>query len=36
MYNARPLCAEVVLEQGTWRVSRERGSYADLVRNERD
>jgi diaminopimelate decarboxylase len=35
-YNARPLCAEVVLEQGTWRVSRERGSYADLVRNERD
>jgi diaminopimelate decarboxylase len=35
-YNARPLCTEVVLEQGTWRVSRERGSYADLVRNERD
>ena len=34
-YNARPLCAEVVLEQGTWRVSRERGSYDDLVRNER-
>jgi diaminopimelate decarboxylase len=35
MYNARPLCAEVVLEQGTWRVSRERGTYDDLVRNER-
>ena len=34
-YNARPLCAEVVLEQGTWRVSRERGNYDDLVRNER-
>jgi len=34
-YNARPLCAEVVIEQGTWRVSRERGTYDDLVRNER-
>ena len=34
-YNARPLCAEIVLEQGTWRVGRERGSYDDLVRNER-
>jgi len=34
-YNARPLCAEVVLEQGSWRVSRERGTYDDLVRNER-
>jgi diaminopimelate decarboxylase len=33
-YNARPLCAEVVLEQGSWRVSRERGIYDDLVRNE--
>jgi diaminopimelate decarboxylase len=33
-YNARPLCAEVVLEQGSWRVSRERGSYDDLLRNE--
>lgn len=33
-YNARPLCAEVVLEQGSWRLSRERGSYDDLVRNE--
>jgi diaminopimelate decarboxylase len=34
-YNARPLCAEVVLEAGTWRVTRERGSYDDLIRNER-
>jgi diaminopimelate decarboxylase len=34
-YNARPLCAEVVLEQGSWRVSREPGTYGDLVRNER-
>jgi len=33
-YNARPLCAEVVLEQGSWRVSRERETYEDLVRNE--
>lgn len=33
-YNARPLCAEVVLEQGSWRVSRERGTYDDLIRNE--
>jgi len=23
-----------VLEQGSWRVSRERGTYDDLVRNE--
>jgi diaminopimelate decarboxylase len=35
-YNARPLCAEVVLEQGSWRISRERGTYEDLVRNELD
>ena len=34
-YNARPLCAEVVLEDGRWRVSRERGTYDDLVKNER-
>jgi diaminopimelate decarboxylase len=33
-YNARPLCAEVVLEQGDWRVSRERGTHDDLIRNE--
>ncbi|MDP9309045.1 MAG: diaminopimelate decarboxylase, partial [Actinomycetota bacterium] len=35
-YNARPLCAEVLLERGSWRVSRERGTYEDLVRNELD
>jgi diaminopimelate decarboxylase len=34
-YNSRPLCAEVVIEQGGWRVSRERGTYDDLIRNER-
>jgi diaminopimelate decarboxylase len=34
-YNARPLCAEVLLEAGGWRLGRERGSYEDLVRNER-
>jgi diaminopimelate decarboxylase len=34
-YNARPLCAEVLLEGGAWRVGRERGTYDDLVRNER-
>jgi diaminopimelate decarboxylase len=34
-YNARPLCAEILLEAGGWRLGRERGSYEDLVRNER-
>ncbi|HZC28885.1 MAG TPA: diaminopimelate decarboxylase, partial [Gaiellaceae bacterium] len=34
MYNARPLCAEVLLEGGGWRIGRERGTYDDLVRNE--
>ena len=34
-YNARPLCAEVLLEAGQWRVGRERGTYEDLVQNER-
>lgn len=34
-YNARPLCAEVLLEGGGWRIGRERGTYDDLVRNER-
>ena len=34
-YNARPLCAEVLLEDGDWRVGRERGTVDDLVRNER-
>jgi diaminopimelate decarboxylase len=34
-YNARPLCAEVLLEGGEWRIGRDRGSFDDLVRNER-
>lgn len=34
-YNARPLCAEVLLEGGGWRIGRARGAVADLVRNER-
>jgi diaminopimelate decarboxylase len=33
-YNARPLCAEVLVESGTWRVTRERGTAEDLVRRE--
>jgi diaminopimelate decarboxylase len=33
-YNARPLCAEVLLEGDGWRLGRERGTYDDLVRNE--
>jgi diaminopimelate decarboxylase len=33
-YNARPLCAEVVVEAGRWRVTREPGAYDDLVRGE--
>lgn len=33
-YNARPLCTEVLVEEGGWRVIREAGSYADLVRGE--
>ena len=34
-YNARPLCAEVLSEGGRWRVTREAGTYGDLVRGER-
>jgi diaminopimelate decarboxylase len=34
-YNARPFCAEVLLQGGAWRVGRERGTYDDLLRNER-
>jgi diaminopimelate decarboxylase len=34
-YNARPLCAEVVLEGGAWRIGRTRGTVGDLFRNER-
>jgi len=33
-YNARPLCAEVLMESGGWRVIRERGSYEDLALRE--
>lgn len=33
-YNARPLCAEVLLEGGRWRIGRERGCIEDLIRNE--
>jgi diaminopimelate decarboxylase len=34
-YNARPFCAEVLLEGDGWRIGRERGTYDDLVRRER-
>jgi diaminopimelate decarboxylase len=33
-YNARPLCAEVLVEGNAWRPIRERGSYEDLARGE--
>jgi diaminopimelate decarboxylase len=33
-YNARPLCAEVLIEGSGWRVTREAGTYDDLVRGE--
>jgi diaminopimelate decarboxylase len=33
-YNSRPLCAEVLAEDGAWRVIRERGTIDDLVRGE--
>jgi diaminopimelate decarboxylase len=33
-YNSRPLCAEVLVENGTWRVIRERGTIEDLFRGE--
>jgi diaminopimelate decarboxylase len=33
-YNARPLCAEVLVEGNAWRMTREAGSYDDLVRGE--
>ncbi|MCC6221984.1 MAG: diaminopimelate decarboxylase [Thermoleophilia bacterium] len=33
-YNARPPCAEVLVEQGEWRVIREAGTLDDLVRGE--
>ncbi|MBY0503314.1 MAG: diaminopimelate decarboxylase [Bryobacteraceae bacterium] len=33
-YNSRPRVPEVLVEDGTWRVIRERETYADLVRGE--
>lgn len=33
-YNARPLCAEALVEGGAWRVTRERGAVEDLLRGE--
>jgi diaminopimelate decarboxylase len=33
-YNARPLCAEVLVDGGAWRLIREAGTYDDLVRGE--
>ena len=33
-YNARPLCAEVLVDGDAWRVIREAGTYEDLVRGE--
>ncbi len=34
-YNSRPRAAEVLVEDGAWRIVRDRESYADLVRGER-
>ncbi len=33
-YNSRPRAAEVLVENGRWRIIRERETYADLVRGE--
>ena len=33
-YNARPLCAEVLVDGEEWRVIRQAGTYADLARGE--
>jgi len=33
-YNARPRVAEVLVENGSWRVVRKRESYEDLIRGE--
>lgn len=33
-YNARPLCGEVLVEDGRWRVTREPGRVEDLVARE--
>ena len=35
-YNSRPRAAEVLVEQGTYRVIRRRETYEDLVRLERE
>ena len=34
MYNARPRVAEVLVENGSWRVVRKRETYEDLIRGE--
>jgi diaminopimelate decarboxylase len=33
-YNSRPRAPEVLVEGDTWRIIRQRESYADLVRGE--
>jgi len=33
-YNARPLCAEVLVERGSWRIIRAAGTYDDLTARE--
>ena len=33
-YNSRPLCAEVLVEDGAWCVSRRAGTLDDLIRGE--
>ena len=33
-YNSRPRVAEVLVENGTWRVIRNRETLADLIRGE--
>ena len=35
-YNSRPLAAEVMVSEGRHSLIRERGTYADLVRGERE
>jgi diaminopimelate decarboxylase len=34
-YNARPLCAEVLVDGDAWRMTREAGTYDDLILRER-
>jgi len=33
-YNARPRPAEVLIENGQWRIIRERETFEDLIRGE--